>query len=1109
MDPKTSENIISYLKYLRDVSRKIGSRIQLENIFLKRTRKKNSYTIQVKGNLNKINKLNSNSPLFDSLNRILKYLERNSDKKLFLGAGLICGQPKIAGPLLIAECEIYEDEDGVLTLEVNPSTLMINYDLIAKIIENKLGNVDNEEEVFYETIEKESEILNILEETISKIHRISSIRKKAKDCFFILKENLKEFREIEILDTSLYNYEIEIEAFLKRYKDKTSIFNTGKLIFIDAVHLFVAPIPNEISTYQALSKLIKEIENNSLFRNEPIRKLLNSVFSDEIIKIKSNERLAEFIDKVIDFYLPLSISPAQLKALKNAFSYEISYIQGPPGTGKSHTISAIVLTSILLGKKVLVVSQKPPAVKVIKEKITPYLEFNPQILPVVYFDKNLKQELRSSIKTILSEYASYSKLRTEKEKLENETNHVEKELDAIYKKLDRAFRELRRNLELEKTFADLNKSFQSFKKHFQEKYYTIDKNLKTIDETILKKFKYILENLRYLEEKIQYSNRISILFKLNTIKNISKYFPSLFNRDYLIKNLQSNSISMLLQDILDLEQSLSNLLNVRRKLRNNSDLLRKDIEFLKQRQKELQERLIKNKNKLRVLSKLLQEDFQDELNKFSRLLYFKKASKINSIQKQIDWEKILEIFPIWISEIRHLNEILPMKENLFDIVIVDEASQVNLAEIIPVFYRGKNICIVGDHKQLSLNSTGLNFQLSVNLDRFTWEKYRPGNLSYTNARMRNLTVTTASILDFIRSEENNFNITEIMLDEHFRSLPALANFTNHQFYEGKLKIMTETPDKALINCFLPVKVKGKRSQNKTIEEEAVKVIEIIKSLISSKSYKGIKLPDIIPDKFSLGIISIIREQVELIKDLLEEEIHIEDIEKHKIIAGTPEELQGHERDIMIFSLCLDKDSFRSSAFYQNKNRFNVATSRAKYFTFVVYSEIPHNFNLIRSYFNNFGYDPEVVNISELKPLENPLGWKFNPNAYESEFEMVVYHYLQKYIEQKRPKYDIKIFNQVKACGQKRLDFVLYNPANKRFVAIEVDGIHHFEFNGKTYSQAHIERIETLKRAGWKIINTPYYKWYKNGWLDENSEILRKEIQRIYRELDKILLENSK
>jgi len=1104
MSPIDSEAIINYLKYLRDTSRKIGTRANFENILLKRSRKNSSYTVQLKGKLNKTNFLDRSNPLFDSLNLICKYLEKNSDKKLFLGAGLICGLPKIVGPLLIAECEVYKENGANLILEIDLSTLMLNYELISKIIENKLS--DNLEDSFFsESIEKESELINMLEEKILQVSRVSQIKRIAEESFSALKENLEEFKEIEIVESFEYDYENEIKKFLKNPKKKESLFNKGKLVFMNANHLFIAPVPNEISTYHSLSKLIKEVEDELSFKNRTISKLLNGAFSNDIEKIEFREDIWKTLDEIIELYLPLPISSAQLRAIKNAFSYEISYIQGPPGTGKSHTISAIVLASIILGKKILVVSQKPPAVRIIKEKITPYLEFNPEILPLVYFDKNLKQELRSSVKTLLGEYASHYRLSKEKLELEDKISYIESELNANYQKIKKLTEELRENLELEKVFAELNESFQELKRHFQEKHYVLDKNVRVVNKSITNKFKVILERLERLEKKHQCENRMSIIFKLNTVKNILKYFSSFADKNYLINALRNNTISIILKDILEVERKLSELNGVRRKIRGNNEFLRKEIDFLKRKQKKLQEDFLKTKNKLRVLSKLMGEDFQDALTRFSSLLYFKKASKVNSIQKQIDWDKILEIFPVWISEIRHLNEILPMKANLFDLIVVDEASQVNLAEIIPVFYRGKNICIVGDHKQLSLSSTGLNFQLSVNLDRLIWEKYRPNDLSYTGARNRNLTVTTASILDFIRSEENNFNVPEIMLDEHFRSLPALANFTNDKFYDGRLKIMTETPDKALINCFLPVKVNGRRTQNKTIEEEAFEVVEIVKSLILSRSYKGVNLPDIVPNNFSIGIISIIRHQVELIKDLLEEKINSEDLERYKIIAGTPEELQGHERDVMIFSLCLDRDSFRSAAFYQNKNRFNVATSRAKYFTFVVYSEIPHNFSLVRSYFNNFGYDPELVNVSDVKLLENPLGWKFNPNAYESEFERIVYYYLQEYIRQKRPKCNIKIFNQVRACGQKRLDFVLYNPENGKFVAVEVDGIHHFDLDGKTYSRAHLERIEILERAGWKIINTPYYKWYKNGWLDEYSEILREEVERIYKELDKFLL----
>ena len=86
---------------------------------------------------------------------------------------------------------------------------------------------------------------------------------------------------------------------------------------------------------------------------------------------------------------------------------------------------------------------------------------------------------------------------------------------------------------------------------------------------------------------------------------------------------------------------------------------------------------------------------------------------------------------------------------------------------------------------------------------------------------------------------------------------------------------------------------------------------------------------------------------------------------------------------------------------------------------------------------------------------------------------------------------------------------MYNEHSKKSAAVEVDGSYHFNIGGlkQNYTEEHLERMEILQRAGWKIINTPYYKWYKDGWLSETSEpIFKEEIERIYKELDRHLFD---
>ena len=122
----------------------------------------------------------------------------------------------------------------------------------------------------------------------------------------------------------------------------------------------------------------------------------------------------------------------------------------------------------------------------------------------------------------------------------------------------------------------------------------------------------------------------------------------------------------------------------------------------------------------------------------------------------------------------------------------------------------------------------------------------------------------------------------------------------------------------------------------------------------------------------------------------------------------------------------------------------------------------------------------------------------------------VYDRLKSYVERRSQNGTrLTLHNQIVSCGQKRLDFVVYNEKNKKSVAVEVDGSYHFNPGGlkQNYTIEHLERMEILQRAGWKIINTPYYKWYKDGWLSESKDtILFQEIERINRELDEHLFD---
>jgi Superfamily I DNA and RNA helicases and helicase subunits len=337
-----------------------------------------------------------------------------------------------------------------------------------------------------------------------------------------------------------------------------------------------------------------------------------------------------------------------------------------------------------------------------------------------------------------------------------------------------------------------------------------------------------------------------------------------------------------------------------------------------------------------------------------------------------------------------------------------------------------------------------------------------------------------------------------MLNEHFRSVFPLASFTSKKFYENKIYVMTKNPnleDKA----FKSVKVNGKRHLKfNVVEEEINEVFKIIESLKTHRRYEDVILPDYVPKNFSIGVLSFTRDQVESLR-IRSYEYGYEDI-----LIGTPEEFQGHEKDVMIISLALDETCTRSKNHYENKNRFNVATSRAKYFTFLVYGGIPENFHLTKEYIAHF----ESIENVDRKDIDTENAC-LDKSKFDSELEEFVYNYLKDIVNEINENYDadIRIYNQYETCGY-RLDFVLYNRKNKKFIALEVDGPYHYEMAGLqniNYADWHIERAERLKRAGWKIIHTPYYKWYINGWLDSSNPIMKEELDRIKRELKENLI----
>ena len=222
--------------------------------------------------------------------------------------------------------------------------------------------------------------------------------------------------------------------------------------------------------------------------------------------------------------------------------------------------------------------------------------------------------------------------------------------------------------------------------------------------------------------------------------------------------------------------------------------------------------------------------------------------------------------------------------DIYDYLIIDEASQVAIDTGTLALTCAKNAVIVGDTKQLS-NVVTEKDQAKL---EYIFSKRNIAN-GYDCAHNNFL----QSILKIIT------DVPETMLREHYRCHPRIINFCNQKFYGGNLLIMTE--DKGEHNVMSAIRTtKGNHAINQYNQRE----IDVVKE----------ELLPTLKDKGTLGIVTPYNNQVAALNQQL-----------HSVKAGTIHKYQGREEDTIIMSVVDNK----ITPFADDANMLNVAVSRAK------------------------------------------------------------------------------------------------------------------------------------------------------------------------------------
>ena len=567
--------------------------------------------------------------------------------------------------------------------------------------------------------------------------------------------------------------------------------------------------------------------------------LPDSVLNDFLLK-KNRDESSFFQPKNLIY--PFNFNLSQKKALENVFQSNISVIEWPPGTWKTQTILNIIANiAIMQDKSVAVVSNNNSAISNVKEKLE---KEDYGFFVSMLWNKENKDKFFANIPNVKEfEYEEIDDCSSELEKIS--------ELMDINNKKHKLDTQLSDYLLEQKHFDNYFKK-QEIKEIFKLPLWT-----KNSDK--------LMDFIVDISNKSKNNKKKWIFFK---IKLFVKYwfveFKKLDKSELdLIVSYQKAFYELKIEELTTLINSFKNYLNNY----NYDDLISEYIKYSKI-----------------IFRKKLNSKFKngDDIN-FTKKDYFKWFSKF------------IERFPVILSSTHAIVNSVP-KWFLFDYLIIDESSQVDLVTWILAFSCCKNVIIVWDTKQLP-HIPNWKKDDTINVEEC---------FNYYNHNI------LSSTLDIYKE-----NIPVTLLKEHYRCHPKIINFCNQKYYNWELIIYTkEGNSDNPLTIYRSAEwnhmrdIKKWESNWKYNQRE----LDIIEDLLNNKQEN-------LKDLENIWIITPFRKQVEKADEKFKKNIEVNTVHK----------FQWREKDTIIISTVLDntKSWNISIKFTDQPSLINVAVSRAK------------------------------------------------------------------------------------------------------------------------------------------------------------------------------------
>jgi len=420
-----------------------------------------------------------------------------------------------------------------------------------------------------------------------------------------------------------------------------------------------------------------------------------------------------------------------------------------------------------------------------------------------------------------------------------------------------------------------------------------------------------------------------------------------------------------------------------------------------------------------------------------------KRAPIYRKQAQHFMDECKRAIPAWIMPLYRVFETVNPEPEIYDVIIIDEASQTG-PEGLVIQYLAKQCIIVGDDEQISPEEVGTPLDaVDLMIERYLNDipvktLYDPRTSIFNHANMR-------------------FG-GRIVLREHFRCMPEIIQFSNNLCYrDTPLKPLRQYPPKRLEPIVVRHVEDGFRegdTQNARNRPEADALVNAIIDFCSLKEHV---------DK-TIGVISLQGEaQAKLIESILLKSMEPRELERRRLVCGDAYAFQGDERDVMFLSMvAAPNERIGALTKESDKRRFNVAASRARDQLVLFHTATLNDLH------------PDCMRYKLLEYCLNPtrVSQEVDLTKCESQFEKDVCQAIADRGYRVVPQYQVAGYF---------IDLVVEGTKNR--LAVECDGD---EWHGIEQYEKDIARQRILERCGWRFWRIRGCEYYRDPHLSLDS-----------------------